>query len=148
MMLTADGRQRLVAIPANPRKRMSSVPVRDRPHASVKALWRALPMRYMLELPTTSAMEPDINNVQPHVRLNIEAGLDIVSGQASPKVACSRSKIEFTKYTAQEHRAYQNSRFGLKSISLAKVGVATTTTPASKVEIAVITVTQAITNTL
>jgi hypothetical protein len=74
MMLTADGRHIDVAIPPSPRNRMSCVPLVDKPHASVNALCRALPIRYMLALPTTSATDPKTRRVQPHVKLKIEAG--------------------------------------------------------------------------
>ena len=74
IMLTADGRHIDVAIPPNPRKRINCGPLEDRPQARVKALCKALPMRYMLLLPTTSATEPKTSRVQPHVKLKIEAG--------------------------------------------------------------------------
>jgi hypothetical protein len=75
MILTAEGRHKEVAIPARPRKRISSYPVRERPQAKVKALCSKEPTRYITRLPTTSATEPERRSVQPHVRENIEAGL-------------------------------------------------------------------------
>ena len=74
MMLTADGRHMEVAIPPKPRNRINCGPLVDSPQANVKALCNALPMRYMLELPTTAATEPKTKRVQPHVRLKIDAG--------------------------------------------------------------------------
>lgn len=74
IILTAEGRHIEVAIPARPRNKMSCGPLVDKPHARVNALCNALPMRYMLLAPTTSATEPDTRRVQPHVKLKIEAG--------------------------------------------------------------------------
>jgi hypothetical protein len=74
MIATADGRHIDEAMPANPRNKISCDPLVERPHASVNALCNALPMRYMLLLPTTSARDPETRSVQPHVKLKIDAG--------------------------------------------------------------------------
>ena len=74
MMLTADGKHIELAIPAKPRNKISCGPLVESPHARVKALCSALPIRYMLLLPTTSATEPKTSKVQPHVKLKIDAG--------------------------------------------------------------------------
>jgi hypothetical protein len=67
-MLTAEGRQNEIAIPAKPRKTMIWVLVSARPQASVKPDWRKQPMRYIGLEPTTSAIEPSSKSVQPQVR--------------------------------------------------------------------------------
>lgn len=68
MMLTADGKQKEMAIPAKPRKTINCVLVFAKPQASVKPDWRKQPIRYIGLEPTTSATEPSRSSVQPHVR--------------------------------------------------------------------------------
>lgn len=68
MMLTADGKQKLIATPASARNTMSCVAVWARPQARVNADCKAQPVRYIGLLPTTSATEPSSNRVQPHAR--------------------------------------------------------------------------------
>jgi hypothetical protein len=68
MILTAEGRQKEIAMPAKARKTMSCVPVCANPHASVNADCKRQPVRYMGREPTTSATDPRRRRVQPHVR--------------------------------------------------------------------------------
>jgi hypothetical protein len=86
MMLTAEGRQNEIATPARARKTMSCVPVRDRPHASVKMDWRIQPVKYMGREPTTSDTEPSSRSVQPQVKAYMDRGLWIVSKLLLPRM--------------------------------------------------------------
>jgi hypothetical protein len=58
-----------MATPWKPRKTMSSSKVRHSPQPRVKAESRVVPRMRMLRRPITSAMAPEINSVQPDVRL-------------------------------------------------------------------------------
>jgi hypothetical protein len=67
MVLTAEGRQKDIAMPPKARKTINWVPVLDNPHAKVNIDCNIQPVRYMGLEPTTSDTEPSSNNVQPHV---------------------------------------------------------------------------------
>lgn len=73
--LTADGKQKEMAMPASARNTIIWAAVFDRPHANVNTLCKNVPSRYILRGPTRSATAPDRINVQPHVKEYIEAGL-------------------------------------------------------------------------
>ena len=75
MILTAEGRQKEIAMPARPRNRMSCEPFCERPQAIVNKDCNTHPVRYIVRLPITSATAPSRRSVQPHVKAYIEAGL-------------------------------------------------------------------------
>lgn len=78
MMLTAEGRQKAMAIPLRPRKIMSCVALRERPQPRVKTDCKIDPSMYMNREPNASAMEPDNRRTQPHVRACMDDGLSVV----------------------------------------------------------------------
>ena len=74
--LTAVGRQKEVARPEKIREMINAVPVRERPQDTQKTIWRKHPRLKIVLLPTTSAIEPEINSVQPVAKAYMETGLE------------------------------------------------------------------------
>jgi hypothetical protein len=74
-MLTAEGRQKAMAIPLRPRKMINSFALRAKPHPRVKKDCRMEPTWYMNLEPRASAMEPESRRTQPHVKAWMEDGL-------------------------------------------------------------------------
>jgi hypothetical protein len=68
MVLTAEGKQKDIAMPPNARKTINCVPVFDNPHAKVNIDCNIQPVRYMGLDPTTSDTEPRSSNVHPQVK--------------------------------------------------------------------------------
>ena len=66
---TEVGRQSATAIPCIARNMINSMPVRARPHPSMKQARRKHPMRKTGRLPTTSATAPAVRRHEPLVKL-------------------------------------------------------------------------------
>lgn len=82
IMLTADGRQKAIAIPLRPRKIMSWIALCERPQPRVKTVCKIDPTMYMNLEPNASAMEPDNRRRHPHVSACMDDGLSIESVHA------------------------------------------------------------------
>lgn len=71
---TEEGRHKAIAKPCVVRKRMSSMPFRERPQAMVVPVIRNIPRRYIFLPPTTSEMDPKASRVHPQERLLTAGG--------------------------------------------------------------------------
>jgi len=78
-MLTAEGKQKAMATPLRPRKMISSLALRARPHPRVKKDWRIDPTWYINLEPRASAIDPESRRTQPQVKAWMEDGLCVLS---------------------------------------------------------------------